>query len=123
VNANAASSINAKAVAPDFKTLAIELEHAIRDGVDAPVLAMGVIRGSIISVIGVGDELSFKINYDCWYNVNTNSINKYNPTLPQITNLKIGYIPDATRLQLQFRAPRHSAGRRFVRQCLRSIDS
>jgi len=43
-----------KAVAPDFNTLAFKLEHAIRDGVDAPVLAMGVIRGSIISVMGLG---------------------------------------------------------------------
>jgi hypothetical protein len=48
-----------KAVAPDFNTLAFELEHAIRDVVDAPVLAIGVIRGSIISDngVGVGDEL------------------------------------------------------------------
>ena len=112
-----------KAVAPDFNTLAFELEHAIRDVVDAPVLAIGVIRGSMISINGVGVELFLKINYDCWYNVNTNSINKYNPTLPHITNLNIGYLPDATRLQLQFRAPRHSASRRFARQCLRSIDS
>ena len=56
-----------KAVAPDFNTLAFELEHANRDVVDAPVLAIEVIRGSIISDNGVGveDELFLKRTTAC----------------------------------------------------------